>query len=302
MRALFILLSLFITIFFTSVTAQQNPVGGYWMFVGVKLFEKVPNCNNRCSSVQKHWVYYENPQSADHLRKQVNQQIRPELVFINPKNYKVIAVVIKQVDCKGQIPSYGFKAGKSREEIIKGLEWDKQHKFFGLVDYEIEEWIDVKQELAKLNPPSGASVETVRKDPAMNEKIIRTIRYNKDIEIKYTIGKMASGRIVTHARITNNSNKPVAINFYKDGMPTQLEKANRTYLGQLGISPNESVSHLIYTDNFSVVIGEPKEGTILKNELGITDRLINEIKKGIRDHIEVKDGKIQSTGGTGVRG
>lgn len=30
-------------------------------------------------------------------------------------------------------------------------------------------------------------------------------------------------------------------------------------------SPNQSVSHLIYTDNFTVEIGEPIEGTVLKN-------------------------------------
>lgn len=302
MRTQLILFSLFWSIFFTSATAQQKPVGGYWMFVGVKLFEKVPNCNNRCTSVQKNWVFYENQQSYDNLRKSVNQPIRPELVFINPKNYKVIAVVKKQVDCKREIPSYSFKAGKSREEIIKGLDWDKQHKFFGLVDYEIEEWIDIKQELAKLSPSSGAG-ETSGGNPALSSKIVQTVRYNENIEIKYTIGKMANGRIVTHARITNRSNKPVAINFYKDGIPTQLEKANRTYLGQLGISPNESLSHLIYTDDFSVEIGEPKEGTILKNELGITDQLINKIKNVIRGHIEVKDRKIQFSGtGTGVRG
>lgn len=300
MRILLALISLSFSIFFNQATAQQKPTEGYWMFVGIRLMEKVPKCNSRCTSVQKHWIFYENKQSYDNLRKSVNSDPRPELIFINPKIYKVIAIVKKKVDCNGQIPSFGFKAGKSKEEIIKGLDWDKQHNFFGLIDYQIEEWIDIKQELAKLSPPTDTVSDNNIKESFLDTK---TVKYPNDIEIKYTIAKRADGRVVTHARVTNRSKKPVAVNFYKDGMPTQLEKANRTYLGQLGIAPNESVSHLIYTDNFTVEIGEPMEGTVLKNEKGITDRLINKIKKRLLDFIEVKEQKIQTRSASwGVRG
>ena len=288
-----VVLFLFISIAISQAAhGQQRP--GSWVLAGMRYMEKVPGCNNRAYKASTHWIFRDNayPQKLDSLRKTNTDAVRPDISTFPSTSYNWVAVVRKRIECKNQW-SYNFKGGKTKEDVIKQLEWDKAN-IVDVEDYAIEQWLDIKAEVAKLGVPLPANSSTASKE-------VFTAYYNT-LKVDYIIGRLASGRSVTHVKIVNTGTLPAGIVFYVDKAPASLKTPSRTYLGKFQLMPGEKVNHVIHTDEFSVMQGDLGPVPLTKTK-SVTDEIIDRMKNMVRDQVTTKDGKItRKLTSVGVRG